>query len=144
MKIAIASDHGGFELKEKLKGYLKNSLKCDIVDLGTNSAGSVDYPDFAHKSALMVSSGEAERAVLICGSGIGMCMAANRHKNVRAAVLHDPYDAEMSRLHNDANVACLGGRVTSFKKGKKLLDIWFATSFEGGRHTRRVEKIELP
>lgn len=143
MKIAIAADHGGFELKESLKKYLKDTFKFEVIDLGTSSTNSVDYPDFAHKVAVKVENGEVDRGVLVCGSGIGMCMAAGKHKGVRAVVLHDEYDAEMSRKHNDANVACLGGRVTSFDDARVFLNIWFSTEFEGARHTRRVDKIEI-
>lgn len=141
MKIAIASDHAGFELKEDIKKYLKDT-DFEVEDLGTNSAESVDYPDFAHRLASKINIGEIEKGIMICGSGIGMCMTANRYENVRAVVLHDPYDAEMSRLHNNANVACLGARMTPFEKSKELIDIWLNTEFEGGRHERRVKKIE--
>jgi ribose 5-phosphate isomerase B len=142
MKIAIASDHAGFELKEEVRAYLNDALGFEVVDLGTNSTESVDYPDLAHKLAATISNKEVEFAVLVCGSGIGMCMAANRHEHVRAAVLRESYDAEMSRLHNNANVACLGARVTPPETAKELLALWFKTDFEGGRHERRVNKIE--
>lgn len=143
MKIAIASDHAGFNLKEEIKKYLISGLQLEVVDIGTNSSESVDYPDLAQKLAKKVSNGEIERAVLICGSGIGMCMSANRFRHVRAVVLREPYDAEMSRLHNNSNVACLGARITPLDKAKELLDIWFKTKFEGGRHERRVNKIDI-
>jgi ribose 5-phosphate isomerase B len=142
MKIALASDHGGYELKEELKTYIEKSSKFEVNDFGTDSEESVDYPDFAHKVANEVENGKADFGVLVCGSGIGMSMAANRHKGVRAVVLHDKYDAEMSRLHNNANVACLGGRVTPVERAKELLGIFFETAFEGDRHVRRIQKIE--
>lgn len=142
MKVAIASDHAGYPLKEQVKKYLSDVLGHNVVDMGPSSADSVDYPDFAHKVSRMISSGDVEKAVLICGSGIGMCMAANRHKNVRAVVLHDKFDAEMSRSHNDANCACLGARNHTSNPATELLELWFKTPFEGGRHSRRVSKIE--
>ena len=141
MKVAIASDHAGFEMKEALKPFL-TSLGLDIKDLGTNSKDPVDYPDYGKKVGACVATKKAERGVLICGSGIGMCMTANRYKNVRAVNLSDIFDAEMSRKHNDANVACLGARKTSLEDAKKMLQVWFETPFEGGRYEKRVEKIE--
>lgn len=141
MKVAIASDHAGFRMKEALKPFLA-SLKLDIIDLGTDSEEAVDYPDFGKKVGAAVSSKKADRGVLICGSGIGMCITANRYKHVRAAAIADDIDAEMSRKHNDANVACLGARRLSLEQAEKLLGIWFATEFEGGRHIKRVEKID--
>lgn len=141
MKIVIASDHAGFKLKEEVKSYLSTLKDVKFVDYGTFSEDSVDYPDYGFKAAGEVSNGHADRAILFCGSGIGMCMVANRLKNVRAVVLRSDYDAIMSRRHNDANVACLGGRVTSFDEAVKWIDIWFKTPFEGGRHERRVKKI---
>ena len=143
MKIAVASDHGGLELKKELLNFLSNNLGLEVEDLGTYSTDSVDYPDFAHKVAEKVESGQVERGLLVCGSGIGMCMAANRHRGIRAVVLETDYDAKMSRLHNNANVACLGGRVISSDLARELLTIWFSTEFEGDRHIKRIEKIEL-
>ena len=142
MKIAIASDHAGYELKEKLKNHLESLSDCEVIDLGTGSPDSVDYPDFAHALSSKISSHECEKGVLVCGSGIGMCMTANRHPDVRAVVLRVPDDATMSRLHNDANVACLGERFTPYEEARQLLDTWLNASFEGGRHSRRVTKIE--
>ena len=141
MKIALASDHAGFSLKEKLVSYLK-SLGGEVLDLGPVSDLTVDYPDFATKVAQSIKAGSVDRGILICGSGIGMCMAANRFSNVRAAVLRSEEDAKMSRLHNDANVACLGGRVTGESEAKKFLKVFLETPFEGGRHARRVKKIK--
>ncbi len=141
MRIAIASDHAGFQLKENLRHYLEGK-GIEVTDFGARSEERSDYPDFGRKAAQAVASGQAQRGVLVCGSGIGMCMAANRFKGVRAAVLRDTYDAEMARKHNDANVACFGGRVSKFDKARKLLDIFLTTDFEGGRHERRVKKLD--
>ena len=141
MKIALASDHAGFELKEELARYLRERGD-EIADCGAFSNERSDYPDYARKAALAVQSGEAERAVMVCGSGIGMCMVANRFAGVRAAVLRDAYDVEMSRKHNDANVACFGGRVSDIADVRKLLDAFLTTAFEGDRHEARVKKIE--
>lgn len=142
MKFAIASDHAGFKLKEQVKDLLTNSFGCQVEDFGPSSDDSVDYPDYAHKLASTLEDGDLEKGILICGSGIGMAMAANRHKGVRAAVLRDVSDALMSRKHNDCNVACLGERFTSFEEAESILKVWFETPFEGGRHSRRVDKIE--
>lgn len=143
MRIVIASDHAGVELKRQLVDHLKSAYGCEINDIGTFSRDSVDYPDCAHKAALEILDGGAERGILICGSGIGMCMTANRHKGIRAAVLRDAFDAEMCRAHNDCNIACIGARVTDFEKARELIDIWYKTPFEGGRHLRRVVKIDV-
>lgn len=142
MNVAIAADHAGVVLKEALKSFLK-SENITVIDFGTNNSDSVDYPDFAHKVADAVASHAADRGVLICGSGVGMAIAANRHKGVRAAVIRDDYDARMSREHNDANVACFGARATPIEQAKELLKVWLATKFEGGRHQKRVDKIDL-
>lgn len=142
MKVAIASDHAGFKLKEALKAYLK-SQRHETIDCGTGSEDSVDYPDLGKKVAGQVSSKAVDVGVLVCGSGIGMCMTANRYKGVRAVVINDEFDAEMSRRHNDANIACLGARKISEDAAKKLLTLWLKTPFEGGRHEKRVRKIEL-
>jgi len=141
MKVAIASDHAGLSIKGELISLLGN-LGHTATDLGTNSAESVDYPDYAKQVARTVASQKADVGVLVCGSGIGMAMAANRFKNVRAAVLNDAFDAEMSRRHNNANVACFGARKISVEKAKELLAIWLKTPFEGGRHESRVKKID--
>lgn len=141
MKIAVGSDHAGFELKEVIKKYLL-SKSYHIVDVGTNSSDiSVDYPDFAKKVARLVTLKKVDKGVLICGSGIGMSIAANRFKKVRAAVCESFYTAKMSRLHNDANVLCLGARILSQTKAKKILDIFLSTEFEGGRHIKRIRKL---
>jgi ribose 5-phosphate isomerase B len=141
MKIIIGSDHGGFELKEDLKAFL-SELHVDVTDVGTHSEASVDYPDFGREVARRVSSGEFERGILICGTGIGMSMVANRFRGVRAALVHDLYTARLSRAHNDANLLVLGGRTTGKGLAREILRVWLETPFEGGRHARRVEKIQ--
>lgn len=141
MRIAIASDHAGFVLKESVRRYLEEK-GFDVTDYGAFTEERTDYPDFGKKVAHAVKSGEVDRGVLVCGSAIGMCIVANRFKGVRAAVLRDEYDAEMSRRHNDANVACFGGRVTEFTEVKNLVDTFLSTGFEGGRHEVRVKKID--
>ena len=141
MRIAIASDHAGFALKGHLKELLSKKGH-EVSDLGPSSDESTDYPDYGASVGRAVSEGQADRGVLICGSGIGMCMVANRFPKVRAAVLRDENDALMSRRHNDANVACFGGRVTEPDMAAKLIDLFLSTEFEGGRHARRVGKID--
>lgn len=141
MKIAIASDHGGFELKEKLKSYLASKeIKTD--DLGTNSPESVDYPDFAKKMAHHILAHGADLGILICGTGVGISIAANRFKGIRAALLYSPFVAEMAKKHNNANVVVFGGRTMDFEDVKECLDVFLKTEFEGGRHLRRIEKID--
>jgi ribose 5-phosphate isomerase B len=139
--IAIASDHAGLGLKTDLRRLLQ-SLDIEVEDLGPQDAKSVDYPDYAHLLARAVSDGRIERGILICGSGIGMSMAANRHPGVRAALCHDAYTAEMARRHNDANVLCIGERTTGPGVAEQIVRIFIDTDFEGGRHERRVAKIE--
>lgn len=139
--IAIGSDHAGFQLKSLVADILR-AAGIAVEDLGTDDASSVDYPDFAHRVAAAVAGGTAERGVLICGTGIGMSMAANRHPGVRAALCHDAYTAEMARRHNDANVLCLGARVVGEGVAEQVLRIFLETPFEGGRHQRRVDSIE--
>lgn len=141
MKITIASDHAGFTQKEMLKKHLEQ-LGHNITDCGTSSEERCDYPDFGSKAAKLVSEGKVERGIFVCGSGIGMCMVANRYKSVRAAVIRDENDAILSREHNDANVACFGSRVTSIETIKTLTDIFLKTPFAAGRHQIRVEKID--
>jgi ribose 5-phosphate isomerase B len=141
MKVAVASDHAGFALKEQVRGWLKE-LGHDVDDKGPASADRVDYPDFAHQVAGAVGEGAADAGVLVCGSGIGMAMAANRHRKVRAANCTTEYQAEMTRRHNDANVLCLGERVVGPGIAESLVRVFFTTAFEGGRHEARVEKIE--
>ena len=139
--IAIASDHGGFELKAVLVAELK-SAGIPVIDLGTMGPESVDYPDFADALAKAIADGKAARGVLLCGTGIGVSMVANRHRGIRAAVCRDVTDARLARQHNDANVLCLGGRVTGSEVAKDCLRTFLSTEFEGGgRHTRRLAKF---
>ena len=138
--IVIAADHAGFELKQVIKAELE-ALGFDVDDLGTHDTKSVDYPDFADALAGAVLNGHARRGVLLCGTGIGASIAANRHPGVRAALCHDGEAARMGRLHNDANVLVLGGRVTSAETARDCLRIFLDTPFEGGRHARRVAKL---
>jgi ribose 5-phosphate isomerase B len=140
--ILIASDHAGFELKRKVRAYME-ARGLAVCDLGVDSEASVDYPDFAHRLAAGISADEGELGILICGTGIGMSMTANRHPGVRAALCHDAYTAEMARRHNDANVLCLGGRVLGAGVAEQVVDVFLGTPFEGGRHQRRVGKIEI-
>ncbi|GMV10539.1 MAG TPA: ribose 5-phosphate isomerase B [Gemmatimonadaceae bacterium] len=139
--IPIGSDHAGYELKQKLVARLE-ALGYDVQDVGTNSSASTDYPDFAHPVASRVEHGEARRGVLLCGTGLGMSYAANRHPHVRAAVAWTPEIAELSRLHNDSNILVLPARFVSEEDATRILETWLTTPFEGGRHERRVEKIE--
>lgn len=141
--LLVASDHAGFELKEKLRKAL-DRLGVAYQDLGTYSTDSVDYPDYARRVAEAVSRGEAERGLLVCGSGQGMAMTANRYRGVRAALPFDEETARLSREHNDANVLALGGRTLDHAKAERMLAVWLSTPFAGGRHERRVEKIEPP
>ena len=140
-RIPIAADHAGFAMKEQLKRELDN-LGYEPVDLGARSEEASDYPEFAHAVAEQVSKGEARRGVLLCGSGIGMDIAANRHPGVRAALVWEPAIAELSRKHNDSNILVLPSRFMSADDAAAALKSWLETEFEGGRHQRRVEKIE--
>jgi ribose 5-phosphate isomerase B len=139
--IPIGSDHAGFEMKEQLESWLTEH-GYEVKDLGTDSPESTDYADYAHPVADLVSRGEAKRGVLLCGTGLGMAYAANRHPHVRAAVVWSPEIAELARKHNDANVLVLPSRFLSPEDAGKILDVFLSTGFEGGRHVRRVEKIE--
>ncbi|MEW6540369.1 MAG: ribose 5-phosphate isomerase B [Bacillota bacterium] len=140
MRIAIACDHGGFRLKQEVLNYLKNS-GFQVEDCGTFSEASVDYPDVVLPVAEAVARGEWDRAILLCGTGVGVAMAANKVPGVRAAVAHDPYSARHSRAHNDANVLALGERVVGAGLARDIVAVWLKTEFEGGRHARRVGKI---
>jgi ribose 5-phosphate isomerase B len=140
MKIALGSDHAGFELKEDLRAYLAE-LKIEALDLGTYSEDSADYPDVAAKVAEKVARGEVERGLLICGTGIGMSIVANRFAGVRAALCHDLYTARISREHNNANILALGGRLIGKGLAREILKVWMETEFQGGRHERRIRKI---
>ena len=138
--IALGSDHGGFELKESLKELLKGR-GVDVVDCGTDNGNSVDYPDFGEKVARKVSSGEVEKGILICGTGIGMSIVANKYPGVRAALVTDPFMAQMAKEHNNANILVLGGRVLDTDSARKMVSIWLDATFEGGRHQGRLDKI---
>ncbi len=138
--LVLGSDHGGYELKTEILSLLQEkSIK--YTDLGTDGPASVDYPDFAAKVARAVSSGEAELGILICGTGIGMSISANKFSGVRAALVHDEFTAQMAREHNNANILVMGGRVLTPEQGKRLVEIWLDTEFEGGRHQKRLDKI---
>jgi len=138
--IAIASDHGGVELKATLVGELAE-LGYEVLDLGTDGPESVDYPDFAEALTEAIRGGRVARGVLICGSGIGMSIAANRHREIRAALVHDNLSARLARQHNNANVVVMGGRFIGAEVAKDCLRAFLATEFEGGRHDRRVAKM---
>ena len=140
MRIAIGSDHRGYETKRRLVGIVRE-LGHDVEDVGCQGSDAVDYPDFAFQVAIRVSKKEAERGILICGTSIGMCIAANKVKGVRAAPCHDSITAEMSRRHNDANVLCLSADLLGVELIDRMVRLWLQTEFEGGRHARRVEKI---
>lgn len=139
--IAIGCDHGGFELKEQIKTWLAEK-NLAVEDMGCQDLQSVDYPDFARKVAEAVSEKKAERGILICGTGIGMSIAANRVQGVRATLVHDGFTARMSRMHNDSNVLCLGARVLGVEIAHDCLEVWLETDFEGDRHQGRLNKIE--
>ena len=141
-ELYLACDHAAFEAKEALKAWLKNKTDYVLHDLGTDSTESTNYADFAIKLALKMKEAPKEaRGILICGSGIGVSMAANRFKSVRAALCRDNEDAKMSRLHNDANVICFGARRNSIEQIKEMTDIFLETSFEGGRHQNRIDRF---
>lgn len=141
MKVSIGCDHAGVALKREILPIL-DELSIKYEDVGTDDEISVDYPDFGEKVSEAVSKGWVDRGILICGTGIGMSIVANKFPNVRASLCNDPYSAEMSRLHNDANLLILPGRVIDKKKTKEIVRIWFTTPFEGGRHQRRLDKIK--
>lgn len=138
MRVAIGSDHGGFLLKEVIKEQLAE-LGHQVDDVGCYSAESVDYPNFAEQVCRKVTGCEVERGILVCGTGIGMSMAANRHKTIRAALCHDQFTAAMSREHNDANVLCLGERVIGIGVAKEIVRTWMTVEFGGDRHLRRIQ-----
>ena len=141
--IVVASDHAGFELKQFLKGTLQ-ALQYHVVDLGAHDTSPVDYPDMGYEVAASLRDGQAKRAVLICGSGIGVSMAANRFPEIRAALVHDPLSARLAREHNDANVICFGGRIIGSELARECLRVFLETEFQGGRHAPRVEKLSNP
>lgn len=138
--IALAGDHGGYDLKLMLKIFLEDN-GYEVLDLGTNSSESVDYPDFANYLAAALKDGPAVRGVLVCGSGIGVSIAANRHRHIRAALVHDRLTAELSRRHNNANVIVMGGRTIGPDVAKDCLAAFLDTEFDGGRHQRRIDKM---
>ena len=140
MKIAVASDHRGFDVKDRILSHLAE-LQHESHDFGPSTADVCDYPDYAAKAAKAVSDGLMDRAILICCSGIGMCIVANKFKGVRAALCHDDLTAEMSRRHNDANVLCLSADLLSDRLASRMIELWLETPFEGGRHARRIDKI---
>ncbi|MCL4538830.1 MAG: ribose 5-phosphate isomerase B [Bacteroidetes bacterium] len=139
--LALASDHAGFHFKEKIKKLLSDELGLEYKDFGTYSDSSCDYPDFAYAAAKAVGTGECEKGILVCGSGIGMDIVANKVENVRSALCMTVEMAELSRRHNDANVLSIGERLTDWETAEKMIRVWLSTPFEGGRHLRRVEKI---
>jgi len=141
MKFYIATDHAGVDLKDYTVELLRNKGH-EVVDLGPYNKDRVDYPDFAHKVATSVLEDKGSQGVLICGSGIGMSMAANRHAGIRAALCHDAYTAQVARGHNDANILCFGERIVGRGVAESIIDAWLNSDFEGGRHCARVEKIE--
>lgn len=141
MKIAIASDHRGIAVKKRILRQLAD-MGQEGVDLGPASQESVDYPDYAAKVANAITHKEVDRGILICGSGIGMSIAANRFPGVRAALCHDEFNAEICRRHNDANVMCLSADLLTEQLVSRMVDVWVKTQFEGGRHSRRLEKLE--
>jgi ribose 5-phosphate isomerase B len=139
--IILGSDHAGFDLKEKVKRALER-LGVPYEDVGTHGPESVDYPDFAHRVAAAVETGRYARGIVVCGTGLGVSMAANRHPGVRAAVAYDEETARLSREHNDANILALGGRSLDHALAERILEVWLKTPFAGGRHARRVARIE--
>ncbi|NPA11110.1 MAG: ribose 5-phosphate isomerase B [Epsilonproteobacteria bacterium] len=141
MKYFIGVDHAGFEVKDFVIEYLQER-NIEVVDMGTYSSERVDYPDYAHKVAEAVLSNDGNMGILICGSGIGMSLAANKHKGIRAALCHDFYTASMARKHNNANILCFGARIVGKGVIESILQGWLNSEFEGGRHQKRVEKID--
>jgi len=141
MQIGLACDHGGFELKEELKAFLR-SINVEPIDMGTFTEDSVDYPDLGVLVAEKVSKGELEKGILICGTGIGMSIIANKFPRVRAALANDLYSSRCSREHNDSNILVIGGRIVGRELAKEIVKVWLETPFAGGRHKRRLEKIE--
>lgn len=140
LRIAVGSDHAGFDLKEKVRQYLADQ-GFDVEDLGTHSAASVDYPDFAQKVGECVAAKQADFGVVVCGTGLGVAISANKVRGIRAAPCNDTLSARFARSHNDANVLTMGGRLMDEATAHKILDTFFSTPFEGGRHKRRVDKM---
>lgn len=140
MRIALGSDHAGYPLKETVKAIL-DEMKIEYKDFGAYSPESVDYPDYAHEVSKAVARGEFDRGILVCGTGIGMSIVANKVRGIRAALCNDIFSAKASREHNDANVLCLGARIVGPGVAEEIVKTWLTTEFAGGRHARRVEKI---
>ena len=140
MKIAIGNDHTAIEMKEIIKEFVEGK-GYEVIDLGTNSTESCDYPVYGEKVGKAVAAGEAKLGIAICGTGLGISLAANKVKGIRACVCSEPYTAKMSRLHNNANVLCFGARVVGSELAKMITEVWLDTEFEGGRHQRRVDQI---
>lgn len=140
MKISIACDHGAYELKERLKAHLVKQGH-EVVDCGANSLESCDYPDYARPAAQLVADGTCDRGVVLCTTGIGMSMVANKVKGVRCALCHEPLSAEMTRRHNDANMMAIGAGFTGKNMAERMVEAFLSTEFEGGRHARRVDKM---
>jgi len=141
MKIALGNDHRGYESKQQIKAII-TQLGHEFIDTGSNDANPVDYPDHAYTTAMTVAEKKADRAILVCGTGIGMSIAANKIKGIRAALCHDELSARISRHHNNANVLCLSGDLLGEVLLRKIVEVWLDTDFEGGRHQRRVNKIK--
>ena len=142
MKISLACDHGGYLLKEEVKKHLE-LLGHEVIDCGTNSLDSCDYPDFAHKAAELVSKKEVERGIVICTSGEGVCICANKHEGVRCGLLYNEEVAELTRRHNNVNMISFGAKYTTLENAIKYINLFLETPFDGGRHEKRVEKINL-
>lgn len=142
-RLVVASDHAGFALKELVKAHLE-ARGLAVLDLGTDSEDSVDYPDFGYRAAAAIAAGRASRGIIICGSGIGISIAANRHPAARAALCHDVTSARLARRHNDANLLALGARLIGPELAREIVDAFLDTAFEGGRHQRRVDKLSRP
>ena len=140
MQIALGSDHAGFELKESLKRYL-DSKNLKYTDFGVFSMDRSNYPEYAYKVSMAIIQDNYDRGILICGTGIGMCITANKIKGIRAGLAHDINTAQLSRLHNDSNILCLGGRELKESKAMDIVDVWLNTSFEGGKHQERLDLI---
>ena len=140
-KISLGCDHAGFQMMDSLLPYFKGK-GIEVVNVGTDSGESCDYPVYAEKAARLVPNGEVDACVLVCGSGVGMSMAANKVAGIRAFVCNEPLSARMSRQHNNCNCLCLGGRMIGLEMAKEILNVWLAAEFEGGRHQRRVEQLD--
>ena len=142
MEIVLGSDHAGYDLKEVCKAFLENRPDCRVADIGVFDRASADYPKVAHKMAQALLLGEYSKGILICGTGLGMSMVANRYKGIRAALCHDLYTAKMSRLHNDANILVMGGRVTGPGLALEMVELFLKTPFEAGRHQLRLDQMD--